>query len=337
MTALIVHRAGPGVTIQDHGRPGHLAQGLSRGGALDRMALYEGAALLGQSADLAALEMIGMGGVFEPTAPIRIALTGAPMRANLDGAPLIWNANHAVPAGAKLEIGPVTQGSAGYLHIGGGIATELVLGARAVHLNAGLGAAVAAGDHLPIGADAGGPVGLVLDVEDRMSGGDLRLLPSVQTEMFGDPACTRLADTRFERDPRSNRMALRLASEGEGFALEGGLSVVSETIVPGDVQITGDGVPVILLAECQTTGGYPRIATVIAPDLPRAAQTPPGAALRFRFVSEEEARAAYRVEATDIAGLPKRIRPLVRDPRDIPDLLSYRLIDGATAGEENDT
>ncbi|MEM9755757.1 MAG: urea amidolyase, partial [Pseudomonadota bacterium] len=89
--SLEVLSAGPSLTIQDGGRPGHLQIGLSRGGAMDRRALAEGAALLGQSAGCAALEMAGMGGVFEATEPLRIALTGAPMRASLNGQPLRWS------------------------------------------------------------------------------------------------------------------------------------------------------------------------------------------------------------------------------------------------------
>jgi allophanate hydrolase len=121
--ALIVHRAGPGVSVQDKGRPGYLAFGLSRGGAADRLALAEGAALLGQSDTLAALELPGMGGEFEATEDMRIALTGAPMRASIEGERVVWNASHMLPRGARLSIGAVEAGAYGYLHLGGGIAT----------------------------------------------------------------------------------------------------------------------------------------------------------------------------------------------------------------------
>ena len=82
---LTIKKAGPGLTLQDRGRPGNLIHGLSRGGAADALALAEGALLLGQAPDRAALEMAGMGGEFEVSAPVRIALTGAPMRADIDG------------------------------------------------------------------------------------------------------------------------------------------------------------------------------------------------------------------------------------------------------------
>ncbi|MBV2360396.1 biotin-dependent carboxyltransferase family protein [Thalassococcus sp. CAU 1522] len=332
--ALIVHRAGPAVTVQDLGRPGWIAEGLSRGGALDVLALHEGAALLGQGADCAALEMGGTGGTFEATQDCRIALTGAPMRAALDGQRLAWCASHAMPAGARLEIGPCEAGMYGYLHVGGGIATKPFLNSRSAHLTARIGAPVAAGDRLPIGDDRGGPVGLTLPIAPRFDGGTLRVVPSYQTGLFADVERTRFAETAFVKDTRASRMGARLDPQGGGFHAEGGLSIVSDIISPGDIQMTGDGAPYVLLAECQTTGGYPRIGTVIAPDLPRVVQAPPGSGLRFRFVTLNEGRAAVARFHADLGGLRRKAHPLLRDPASIPDLLAYTLIGGVTAGDD---
>ncbi len=117
--------------MQDLGRPGLLAKGLSRGGAADPLALAEGAALLGQRADFAAIEMTGMGGIFEAEGDsLRIALTGAPMQASIDGEPVAWNASHLLHRGQRLSIGAARKGTYGYLHVGGGIATEPFLGSR---------------------------------------------------------------------------------------------------------------------------------------------------------------------------------------------------------------
>lgn len=334
MTAsLIVHQVGPGVSLQDDGRVGWLAQGLSRGGAADRMALAEGAALLGQPMGTA-LEMAGFGGRFEVTQAVRIALTGAPMRATLDGAALRWQASHVLPAGAILDIGGALEGTYGYLTLGGGLDQPSLLGAQSAHLAAGLGRVLAAGDRLTLLPDPGGPVSRALDVAPRWSGGTLRLLPSLQTPLFPESERARLCETEFRRDARANRMGLRLLPEGEGFGLTGGQSILSEVVVPGDVQVPGDGAPYVLLYECQTTGGYPRIGTVIPCDLPLAAQTPAGASLRFRFVTRDEALAAETRHRAHLATLPRATRALVRDPSDIPDLLSYTLISGVTAGEE---
>ena len=332
--ALILHRAGPSMSVQDRGRPGHLAWGLSRGGAADRLALAEGAALLRQGADLAAIEMAATGGVFEATEDTRIALTGAPMRAALDGAPLAWGASHWLRAGLRLEIGPALTGVYGYLHVGGGIATPEVLGARGAHLAAGLGAVLAAGDRLAVGPDAAGAeAGLKLPADDRFAGGPIRALAGPQTPMFPQDAIARFQSTRFTRDPRGNRMGMRLGHEGAGFHAEAGLSIVSEVVVPGDIQIGGDGTPTVLLAECQTTGGYPRIGTVLPCDLPRVAQAPPGVALTVRLVDRAEALAAEQAAAAARRALPGRLARLIRDPRDMRDLLAYQLIGGVTTGE----
>ncbi len=332
MTAILIcHKVGPGITVQDLGRSGTLAQGLSRGGAADRRAIYEGAALLGQSVHCAALEMAGLGGVFEATQQMRIALTGAPMAADIDGAAVAWNAVHRLAAGSVLTVGAARTGSYGYLHVGGGLDVPEVLGARSAHLTAGLGRALGQGDRLPIGVDAGHDVGLTLPVTPRFDGGELRVTASLQTDVFGKDVLERFEKTQFTRDPRANRMGIKVTAPGDGFLATGGLQVLSEVIVPGDIQVTGDGMPFVLLAESQTTGGYPRVATVIPPDLPRIAQASPGAPIRFRFVSLDEAVDIHRKDMVDLQGLSKRVVPLVRDLSSV-NLAEYQLISGATSG-----
>lgn len=323
--------AGPAVTMQDGGRPGYLAFGLSRGGAADRLALAEGAALLGQEAAMAALEMAGFGGTFAVTEPVRIALTGAPMRVALDGVALVWNASHMVLPGQRLSIGAVEAGVYGYLSLGGGIATEPVLGSRAAHLTAGLGQTLAAGDRLALGPDRGEGVGLALQAGGHAGGGRVRVLPTAQTAMFSPGDRARFEATTFRRDPVGNRQGVRL-SGGAPFATEGQRSLLSEIVEPGDIQMTGEGVPYVLLAECQTMGGYPRIASVVPDDLPIVAQAAPGDSLRFRFVTLEEALADYRARRPG-GRLNIPLRRLLRDPREMADLLSYQLISGVTDGE----
>ncbi|MGY6411689.1 MAG: 5-oxoprolinase subunit C family protein [Alkalilacustris sp.] len=336
MAELLVHSAGPGVTVQDRGRPGYLAQGLSRGGAADRLALAEGAALLGQDGGLAALEIPGSFLTLEATAPVRIALTGAPMRALCEGAPLVWHASHLLPAGARLQLSG-SRGGVSYVHVGGGIGGQTVLGAVSAHLGAGLGGMLAAGDRLPVGTDAGGPSGRTLTPSDRFDGGLLRMVETPQTRLFPQAERDRFTATAFTKDARGNRMGQRLSpAEGAGFDLPAGLTILSDTIVPGDIQITGDGAPFVLLSECQTTGGYPRLGTVLPCDLPRLVQAPPGATLRFGFVTLDEATELERAEAARRAALPKAVRPLIRDPRDMPDLLAHQLIGGVTRGDDLD-
>lgn len=332
---LTILRAGPSMTLQDMGRPGHLALGLSRGGAADSLALAEGAALLGQPANTLALEMAALGGEFQASEDVRIALTGAPMRATIDGETVVWNASHQLPAGARLSIGAATAGCYGYLHVGGGFCAEPFLGAASTHLAVGIGALLQEGERLTIGADKRVETNLTIEPEDRFHGGAVRLTPSFQTDLFGKAELDRLQSEPLRRAARANRMGVALTPQGGGYDVEGGRNVVSEIVLPGDIQITGDGVPFVLMVECQTTGGYPRIGTVLSCDLPRVAQAPAGAELRFRFVDLQEAVELERTEAKRRADLGKHCRPLIRDPRLMRDLLSYNLIGGMIAGNED--
>ncbi|UWQ91886.1 urea amidolyase [Rhodobacteraceae bacterium M382] len=333
MSALKVLRIGPAVTIQDMGRPGLLGQGVSQGGAADVRALAEGAALLAQPVTHAALEMAGMGGDFQATAPLRIALTGAVMSASIDGERVSWNASHLLGVGQTLSIGAARRGVYGYLHLGGGINSPVLLGARAVHQSAGLGHAILAGDEIPVGPDSGSEIGLVLAVTPRFDGGELRIVESFQSALFSQAIRDRFAGTVFQRGSRANRMGVELVSEGVGFSAEGQLNILSEVITPGDVQMTGDGKPFVLLRECQTTGGYPRIGTVLPCDLPRIAQAQPGASLRFNWVTLDEALAAEERFAKEIKDLRRACQPLVRDPADIADLLAYQLVGGVISAK----
>ncbi|MGJ8626330.1 MAG: biotin-dependent carboxyltransferase family protein [Sulfitobacter sp.] len=326
--SLTILQAGPALSLQDLGRPGFLAQGLTKGGASDPTALNEGAALLRQSASNAVIEMAGTGGSFRSDTDIRIALTGAKMAANIDGDAIIWNASHLLPAGATLTIGGAQNGSYGYLHVGGGFATDPQMGSRASHLSAGLGQALKSGNVLPIGSDSNKETGMTLPADTRFGGGVVRVVASMQTEAFAPETRERFFQTAFKRDSRANRMGVRMDHDGEGFSTDGQLSIVSEVIVPGDIQITGDGAPFVLMCECQTTGGYPRIGTVIPCDLPRVAQAQTGAAIKFEFVDMEQAVALQLRYLKEIKSMASAVTPLVRDPANIRDLLSYQLVGG---------
>lgn len=332
MSALIVERAGPAISVQDEGWTGTLASGLSRGGAADRRALAEANALLGQSG-AAVLEMAGVGGRFKAEAPLRIALTGARMQATLDGAPLLWNAVHRVEAGQLLELGAVIQGVFGYLGIGGGVQTPQFLGSRSTHRASGLGHVVQAGDRLELGADPKPDrIGLALPAR-AVSNKPIRLVPTAHTALFGEAVLERFQATEFTRAAQGNRQGVGLESD-ESFALEGGQSIPSETVIAGDIQVPGQGAPLALLADCQTTGGYPRIAAILPCDLPRVAQAMAGEVLRFTLISRAEGIAAQLAERKARAGLARACQPILRDPAQMNDLLSYQLISGAIAGDE---
>ncbi|MFN3824283.1 MAG: biotin-dependent carboxyltransferase family protein [Pseudorhodobacter sp.] len=336
MTAgLEVISAGPQVTVQDMGRPGLLGQGLSEGGAADRLALLEAAAILGLARPGPSLELAGFGGRFRAGADLRFALTGAPMQADLDGAALGWNRAHWLRAGQVLNLGGALAGQYGYLTFAAPMRGEALLGSLSAHLAAGIGRALGAGDGLDFGPDPDPGAALAaLTVEDRFSGGVLRLAPGPQSGLFEAATRARLADTAFRRAPQANRQGVRLDQEGAGFAAAGAAGLASDFLIAGDVQMTGEGVPYILLAECQTIGGYPRIGTVLPSDLPRAAQAPPGAGLRFEWVKTAEADRLHRPPLSLLADLRRACRPVIRDPATLPDLLGYQLISGATAGDD---
>nr|WP_255697220.1 biotin-dependent carboxyltransferase family protein [Sinirhodobacter sp. WL0062] len=314
-----------------------MAQGLSPGGATDRRAIYEAAALLGQATPRACLEMAGMGGRFRLTLDTRIALTGAPMRALLEGEALRWNASHLLPAGSVLDIGACESGAFGYLSVGGGLACTPLIGAQSAHLAAGIGHRLQPADRLPLLADPtpDAPC-LALTPEPRLSGGTLRVIPGPQTALFSADERARFFATAFTVT-RGNRQGVTLAHSGAPFAPEAAGSLVSDLITSGDIQMTGAGVPMVLLAECQTVGGYPRLGTILPVDLPILAQASPGTTLRFREIGLPEAEAASPPESQWLAPLRRACQPLIRSPHDIADLLGYQLISGMVRGDEEGT
>lgn len=328
---LTITQAGPAMTLQDLGRSGYRALGLTVGGPADTIALYEGAALLGQPATHAAVEMAGQGGSFTASTDIRIALTGAEMTVQIDGDAVLWDASHLLPAGATLTLGGTRNGSYGYLHVGGGFATPLIMGSRASHLAGGIGGLLETGDVLAIGADKNHDVAMTLPKTDRFGGGKLRFVASMQTASFSDDNIERFTQTAFRRDARANRMGVRMDFDGDGFNTAAQLSIVSEVVVPGDIQIAGDGAPYVLMFECQTTGGYPRIGSVLPCDLPRAAQAQTGAPLSFEYIDMDQAVALQNRYMADLKTLRSRVTPLIRDPARIRDLLTYQLISGTVS------
>ena len=324
---LIVLRAGPGLSVQDMGRPGGMGLGLSRGGAADRRGLLEGAALLGNQITAAALEMTVGGGRFLVDKATRIALTGARLPATLNGSAVETHATYPMMPDDALDIGPTEDGVYGYLHVAGGLLTEEELGGRGRHRVAGLGTDIVDGDRLPLGRDSE-PDAPPLRLNRETPGSNpIRVIPGPQTALFPQDTVERFEATTFTRSPKANRQGVRMDQGGDPFATEAQLGQASDFICEGDIQMAGDGTPFVLLSECQTMGGYPRIGTVVPADLPRVAQTPPGARVKFRFVPMGEAEAAWQSDEHQYRDLRKRLAPRIRDPREMADLLSYELID----------
>ena len=161
-------------------------------------------------------------------------------------------------------------------------------------------------------------------------------MPGPQTDLFSLATRKSFEETRFTRSAIGNRQGIRLDHDGAPFATSGQLSHASDLITEGDIQMTGDGAPYVLLAECQTMGGYPRIGTVLPADLPRVAQTAPGGDLRFRFVTAEEAEKSWEGDSAILKRLRGRRTPLIRDPREMSDLLAYTLLDGVVSATDSE-
>jgi biotin-dependent carboxylase-like uncharacterized protein len=309
-------------TIQDQGRRGLLALGVPRSGALDKLSFRLANRIAGNPADIAALELRTPGPAlrFEGNAA-RVALTGtsAPLIVERGGSSQEWPSWRAIDLkdGDVVRIAPFADVATAYLAVAGGFDVAEELGSRATFLRGGFGGlnghALKAGDVLPLtrGTAPDGPCLTLLKTPRFVSSPVLRAMPGPQSDHFGDTALHDFFGKPFAVTRDLDRMGMRL----DGPALEhaNGADITSDATVPGAVQVPGSAQPILLLNDCQTTGGYPKIAVVISADLSSAGRLLPGAEIRFRKVGiteAEEARAeaahAYRSLANSL--VPVRAR-----------------------------
>ncbi|MDQ0845661.1 MULTISPECIES: biotin-dependent carboxyltransferase family protein [unclassified Streptomyces] len=278
---LDVVRAGALTTVQDLGRSGHAGLGVPRAGALDLPAHRLANRLVGNSADAATLETTLTGVAVRTDRSVVAAVTGAPAPVRVNGRPAAWGTAVRLPAGAVLDVGAPTSGLRSYVAVGGGIAVAPVLGSRSTDLLSGLGPApLKDGETLPLGEVTGPP--LHADTLLWPAPPEELVLPVLlgpRDDWFTAAAVDTLATGRYEISQHSNRIALRL----DGPPLERTVhrEMPSEGMVVGAVQVPPDGRPVVFLADCPTTGGYPVIGVVPESLLSPAAQAVPGLTVRF--------------------------------------------------------
>ena len=309
MTHARVVSPGMLTTVQDLGRWGFQARGVSVAGPMDFYAHRLANLLAGNSSDAATLEVTLIGPEIEFEEPTVAAVAGATFDLTVGAAPVPMHAAFIVPGQSRLKFGARLSGARAYLAVAGGIAVAPVLGSRATHVTSGIGGvggrAVRAGDRLPLGPP-GIPRSHLPRVDalsfgvtgnDRLARADgprtparLRLLPGPQLADFPSEALRILQAAPYTVDQQSNRMAYRLV--GEPVTHRGDAQMISDATPMGTLQVLPSGLPVLLMADRQTTGGYPHIATVMTADLPIAGQLAPGDALSFTLSSPADALAA---------------------------------------------
>jgi antagonist of KipI len=297
-------------TVQDLGRYGYQRYGVPTSGAMDLFSLRAANRLVGNSDEAACLEMTLVGPRLRFVAPATIAVTGADLGARLDGDAMpTWRSVLAEP-GAELWFAGSGSGARAYLAVAGAVDVPLVLGSRSTYTRSKLGGldgrALQAGDALHVASER--PV---------LLGGTLHL-PPAQRPVYGHAHLLRVVlgpqDDRFTATgietflsstyivaPQSDRMGYRLS--GPRIEHLRGPDIISDGTPFGAVQVAGDGVPIVLLADRGTAGGYTKIATVIGPDVPTLAQAVPGDTVTFESVGLDEAYAAVREQEERLAAI----------------------------------
>ena len=307
--ALHVVKPGLLTTVQDVGRVGYQAQGVPVSGPMDAFSHRLANALVGNEATAATLEATLIGPELEVDADTTMALAGADFELWCDGAPVTMGVSFRVSRGQRVRFGRLRQGARAYLSVAGGVQVPPELGSRATHLVTGMGGlqgrALRAGDRVPILTDvAAGPArrspGLPLPTAGRAR---LRVLPGPQAEWFTDDALRLFADATFRVSPRSDRMGYRLEGPPLVRAREGEL--ISEPVGMGAIQVPAAGEPILLMADRQTAGGYPKVGHVIAADLPLAGQLAPGGVIDFAWCTRAEAIAALIARERELLRLSR--------------------------------
>jgi biotin-dependent carboxylase-like uncharacterized protein len=341
--ALRVVAPGLLTTIQDLGRPGYQSLGIPVSGALDPVGLRAANALVGNPPDAGALEVAYVGPTLAVEADgVRLSFVGADAAIEIlpngnatNGTRIAGMRSVRLRRGEIVRIGSLSGGAVLYVGVEGGFDIEPVLGSVSTYLRGGMGGchgrALAQGDFLPLRQSTPSE-----REESRFEGLDLapperfRAIPGPQNDYFAETAIAAFFGSEY-RIGTSDRAGMRL--EGPHLEQLAGRPFTSDGIAPGSIQVSGSGQLIILLADRQTVGGYPKIATMISADLPALGRMPVGAKIRFAPVTMDQAAAARRKLMAEIEGLSAKIVPIGRAEADVtPRLLDSNLIGGVVDG-----
>lgn len=306
MRGMTVIRPGMLTTVQDLGRWGHQHTGVPVAGPMDWYSHRLANRLAGNREDAAALEITLLGPELRAEEDVLCAIAGAEFEMTVGGARVPSGETFRVPAGEHLRFGSRRRGTRAMLAVAGGFTPPPVLGSRATSLISRLGPfdgrPLKAGDLLPVGAAPGIPAGLTgLPLPMPAGGARLRVMAGPHEDRFTASARSRFSTARYTVTPESNRMGYRL--HGEPLEHLGPSDMLSDATPMGSIQVPGSGLPILLMADRQTTGGYPKIATVITADLPIAGQLGPGDWIEFEPCSRDTALQLLRGRVAELQGV----------------------------------
>ena len=309
MSKLVVASIGPASSVQDGGRHGAQRYGLTPSGAMDRLGLAAANTLVGNEPFAAAVEIGPFGAKFTARdGAVRVALSGAPRSADIAGRAAVFGTSMTIAEGETLNLGFAKGGAFSYLAIEGGIEGEPMFGSLAVNARTGLGSPyprpLQAADVLQTKA-ASSTAERRIELPPAVTG-PIRVVLGPQDDEFSDEAKALFLGSEWKISATSDRMGYRL--EGPVIEHLHGHNIVSDGTVDGSIQVPGNGAPIVLMADRGTTGGYPKIATLITADLGRFAQTPAGSGFRFRAVPMAEAQAELKKFTELLRTLPDRLR-----------------------------
>ena len=340
-TGLEVITPGLMTSVQDRGRFGFQALGISVSGALDPDGFDLANALAGNEAGTGALEIRMLGPTLEVTAEsvtLALAGTGAGIEVMSPEREMI-SACRSVTfrKGQVFRIGAIGDSAVCYLAVHGGFDLPDVYGSQSTCMSAGFGGfhgrILEKGDCLPLRKAAAESLSqrILRRPPEPDSSPVIRVIAGPQDDYFSAAGIETFFGTGYTVSQAVNRMGMRL--EGAAVAHEKGFNIASDGIVRGAIQVPGNGLPIILMADCQTTGGYPKIATVISTDMPKLGRMMPGADIRFEAVSVEEAEAVARDHHERKAALVDSIETFSGSVQQLEHLLmTQNLISGVTAG-----